>query len=115
MVRRRCVSLRRPVNSEFRCVSLRKGNLVGRINRNISWNQFVVRGLSVKPELLGCSHAFPFDGAKIKITLPAIDRVTERDDDDALVTPGSRRRPTAPSLISTYIALTLLPILDELR
>jgi hypothetical protein len=66
--------------------------LVDRIHRHIiSWDQFVVRGLSVKPELLGWSHEFAFTGARIKITLPGLDRVTERSDDYALVTPGSRK------------------------
>lgn len=65
---------------------------MNRVNRRIiSWNQFVVRGLSVKPELLGCSHTFSFDGAAVEITLPGIDRVTERDDEFSTVSPGARR------------------------
>jgi len=43
------------------------------------------------PELLGCSHAFPFTGARIELTLPGIDRVAERNDGHVSVTPGSRK------------------------
>jgi hypothetical protein len=69
-----------------------KGAAVSRIDRRIkSWDQFVIRGLSVRPELLGCSHVFPFSGARIEIALPGLDRVAKRDDAFALVTPGSRK------------------------
>lgn len=43
----------------------------------------MVCGLSVKPELLGRSHVFPFSGQNVIIELPGLDRVSDHPDSHA--------------------------------
>jgi hypothetical protein len=51
-----------------------------------SWNRFVIRGLGVKPELLGSIHEFLFQNLKVKIELPHKASFIEEEGDGARAT-----------------------------